>query len=77
MLVLLDGWVVGETGVDGRFGLPLPSQRRARLTIVTPEGFEWLGEPMSIDERVLNVAIPLRQTDLKVGMTKGVTKIFS
>ena len=78
MPVLLDGHVVGETDTDGCFSLLLPDDGRARLTIVTPEGFEWLGGPVIVAEGVSDVAIPLRQVaGLKGDLDKDVVKMVA
>ena len=76
--VLLDGQRVGETDTDGCFSLLLLDEGRARLTIRTPEGFEWLGEPITVDEGVSDVAIPLRQVaGLKGGLDKDAVKMVA
>jgi hypothetical protein len=78
VLVLLDGQVVGETDKDGRFSLPLPDEGRARLTIRTPEGFEWFGGPIIVAEGVSDVAIPLRQVaGLKGSLDKDMVKMVA
>jgi len=78
VLVLLDGHVVGETDTDGRCSLPLPDEGRAHLTIVTPEGFEWPGGPVIVDEGVSDVAIPLRQVaGLKGDLDKDAVKMVA
>ena len=63
--IVLDGQVVGTTNADGRFSLLLPSRERAILTIVAPEGFEWPGTPIVVDEHTSDVAIPLRRAEQK------------
>jgi hypothetical protein len=44
------------------------------LAIVTPEGFEWFGEPITVGEGMSDVAIPLRQARLKGDTDKDVVK---
>ena len=62
--VLLDGQVVEATDDSGRFSLPLAGLGRARLTVVPPEGWQWVGEPLIVEEaRDGEVIIPLHRLE--------------
>ncbi len=61
--VTLDGEVVGATGVDGRFSLPLSDADRALLAIVPPTGWQWVGGPFDTGEALDDVVIPLHQLE--------------
>ena len=58
--IVLDGQVVGTTDAEGYFSVPLPGSSKALLAIVPPEGWQWKGEPLDVEEAD-EVAIPLRR----------------
>ena len=61
--IVLNDQVVGATDAEGYFSLPLSGSGKAFLAIIPPEGWQWEGEPLDIEE-MDEVAIPLyRQKD--------------
>jgi hypothetical protein len=61
--IVLDDHVVGVTDAEGYFSVPLPGSGKVLLAIVPPEGWQWKGKPLGVEEAD-EVAIPLcRQED--------------
>jgi hypothetical protein len=74
--VALDDQVVGATDTSGRFTIELPGGRRALLSIIPPDGWRWVGEPVSTDDILeggIVISLSLRRVDLSAPIPPAAT----